>query len=194
MHEHFSIIGGHVPGPQNLRLYPYLPSSIALLSLLSLSDRQTDWSVNDLMFLTSAYEGGWPVLSVTITSTHWQCRVDMPTQLSLSEGSKYLKPNFCPGWTWNCLSGYLSVCLPPTPIDFEVIDVPLLINVFCSNDFSIIEISAGIEPFERHLKGAIWSVWMHTHTCIHAYERVFIRRAVWESSGSIIFWCPHALW
>ena len=35
------------------------------------------WSVNDFIFLATAYEGGWPVLSLTISSSHWQSAVSV---------------------------------------------------------------------------------------------------------------------
>ena len=35
------------------------------------------WSVSDFIFLASAYEGEWPVLSLTVSSSHWQCVVSV---------------------------------------------------------------------------------------------------------------------
>ena len=34
-------------------------------------------SVSDFIFLASAYEGGWQVLSLTVSSSHWQCSVSV---------------------------------------------------------------------------------------------------------------------
>src|SRR5688572_26057368 len=34
-------------------------------------------SVSDFIFLASVYEGGWPVLSLTVSSSHRQCSVSV---------------------------------------------------------------------------------------------------------------------
>ena len=35
------------------------------------------WSVSDFIFLASAYEGGWPILSLTVSSSRWQRTVSV---------------------------------------------------------------------------------------------------------------------
>ena len=35
------------------------------------------WSVSDFISLATEYAGGWPVLSLTISSSHWQCTVSV---------------------------------------------------------------------------------------------------------------------
>ena len=58
------------------------------------------WSVSDFIFLALAYEGRWPVLSLTISSSHWQCAVSVLIIAELTRGrrwSRNLEPNFCPG-------------------------------------------------------------------------------------------------
>ena len=45
------------------------------------------WSVRDLIFLASAYEGGWPVLSLTVSSSHWQCTVSVLIIDELARGA-----------------------------------------------------------------------------------------------------------
>ena len=34
-------------------------------------------SVSDFIFLALAYESGWPFLSLTVSSSHWQCAVSV---------------------------------------------------------------------------------------------------------------------
>src|SRR6218665_2484726 len=56
--------------------------------------------VRDFIFLATAYEGGWPVLSLTVSFSHWQCAVSVQIIGELARGCRWnrnLKPNFCPG-------------------------------------------------------------------------------------------------
>ena len=58
------------------------------------------WSVSDFSFLATAYKGGWPVLSLTVSSSLWQCVVSVLIIGELARGRRlnvYLEPNFCPG-------------------------------------------------------------------------------------------------
>ena len=64
------------------------------------------WSVSDFIFLASAYESGWPVLSLTISSlplTVHHSRVGYGRRWS-----KKLEPNFGPGRDFN-----------PEPLDWQ---------------------------------------------------------------------------
>ena len=62
------------------------------------------WSVSDFIFSASANEGGWPVLSLTVSSSHWQCTVSV---LIIAESarrckwSRNLEPNFSSGQDLN---------------------------------------------------------------------------------------------
>jgi len=42
-----------------------------------LSGQPWVWSASNFIFLASAYEGGWPVLSLTVSSSHWQSTVNV---------------------------------------------------------------------------------------------------------------------
>ena len=44
------------------------------------------WSVSDFIFLASAYEGGWPVLTLIVSSSHWQFTVSVLIIAELSRG------------------------------------------------------------------------------------------------------------
>ena len=46
------------------------------------------WSVIDFIFLALAYEGAWPVLSLTVSSSHWQCTVSVLIIAELARGCK----------------------------------------------------------------------------------------------------------
>jgi len=35
------------------------------------------WSVSDFIFLATAYEGGWPVLSLIVPSSLWHCVISV---------------------------------------------------------------------------------------------------------------------
>ena len=62
------------------------------------------WSVSDFIFLASACEGDWPVLFLTISSSHWQNMVSVLIIAELARGCRCrrnLKPNLCPGWDLN---------------------------------------------------------------------------------------------
>ena len=54
------------------------------------------WSVSDFIFVATAYECGWPVLSLTISSSHWQCAVSVLIIAELARGRRW-SINFCPG-------------------------------------------------------------------------------------------------
>ena len=79
------------------------------------------WSVSDFIFLASAYAGGWPVISVTVSSSHWQCAVSGLIIAELDRGSrrsrnlkKFLPwPGFDPGLL-DCQSSTLTTRLPRT--------------------------------------------------------------------------------
>ena len=45
------------------------------------------WSVSDFIFLASAYEGGWPVLSLAVSSSHRQCTVSVLIIAELARGA-----------------------------------------------------------------------------------------------------------
>ena len=45
------------------------------------------WSVSDFIFLASAYEGGWPVLSLAVSSSHQQCTVSVLIIAELARGA-----------------------------------------------------------------------------------------------------------
>jgi len=47
------------------------------------------WSVSDFIFLASAYEGGWPVLSLTVSSAYWQCAISVLIIGELARGCKW---------------------------------------------------------------------------------------------------------
>ena len=56
------------------------------------------WSVSDLIHLATAYEGGWPVTSLTVKFYHWQCVVSVLIVAELARERRWnrnLKPNFC---------------------------------------------------------------------------------------------------
>jgi len=58
------------------------------------------WSVSDFIFLATAYEGGWPVLSLTFSSSHLQCMFSVLIIAELARGRRWnrnLEPNFWPG-------------------------------------------------------------------------------------------------
>ena len=78
----------------------------------SLLSKPSVWSVSDFSFsLASAYELRWPVLSLTISSSHWQCIVSVLIIAELARGrrwSRNLEPNFCPG-----------LDLIPEPLDWQ---------------------------------------------------------------------------
>src|SRR6218665_1320791 len=53
-----------------------------------------------LHFLATAYEFGWPVLSLTVSSLHRQCAISVLTIAEFARRcswSRNLKPNLCPG-------------------------------------------------------------------------------------------------
>jgi len=45
------------------------------------------WSVSNFIFLASAHGGGWPVLFVTVSSSHWQCMVSILIIAKLARGT-----------------------------------------------------------------------------------------------------------
>ena len=103
---------------------------------LKLSLRQPwVWSVSDPIFLATAYEGGWPVLSLTVLSSYWQSAVSVLIIAELARGCRWsinLGPNFCPGRGLNPkLSGWQSSTLtnrlPRNPFPSRMVDwiVPL---------------------------------------------------------------------
>jgi len=56
--------------------------------------------VSNFIFLASAHEGDWPVLSLTVSSSHWQCTVDVHNISELVRRCRWcrnLDTNFCPG-------------------------------------------------------------------------------------------------
>ena len=58
----------------------------------------------DFIFLDSTYEGRWPVLSLTISSSQWQRMVSVLIIAKLTRGcrwSRNLEPNFCSGQDFN---------------------------------------------------------------------------------------------
>ena len=44
-------------------------------------------SIIDFIFLATANEGGWPVLSITVSSSHWQCVVRVLIIAGLARGT-----------------------------------------------------------------------------------------------------------
>ena len=60
------------------------------------------WSVSDFIFLATAYDGGWPILSLIVPSSHWQvwhCAVSAASIAELARGRRWnrnFEPNFCP--------------------------------------------------------------------------------------------------
>ena len=76
------------------------------------------WSVGDFIFLAMAYEGGWLVLSLTVSSSHWQCAVSVLIIAELARGAG--GTNFCPGRDLNpephgWRSSTLTTGLPRNP-------------------------------------------------------------------------------
>ena len=62
------------------------------------------WSFNDFIFLVSIYEERWPVLSLTVSSFHWQCTINVLIVAELARErrwSRNLEPNFRPAWDLN---------------------------------------------------------------------------------------------
>jgi len=58
------------------------------------------WSVSDFVFLASAYEIWWPVLSLAISSSHRHCTVGVLIIAELARAcrwSRTLDASFCPG-------------------------------------------------------------------------------------------------
>jgi len=55
------------------------------------------WSVSDFVFLALAYEGRWPVLSLAISSSHWQCTVSVLILAELAKRSLTKLPHSL-GW------------------------------------------------------------------------------------------------
>ena len=58
------------------------------------------WSVSDFIFLATAYEGGWPVLFLSVSSSYWQCAISVLIIAELARGRRWnriLNSNFCPG-------------------------------------------------------------------------------------------------
>ena len=45
------------------------------------------WNVSDFIFLPSAYEGIWPVLSLATSSSQWQCTVSVLIIAELARGA-----------------------------------------------------------------------------------------------------------
>ena len=45
------------------------------------------WSVNDFIFLASAYEGGCAILFLAVSSSHWQCAVSVLIKAELTGGA-----------------------------------------------------------------------------------------------------------
>ena len=74
-------------------------------------------SVSDFVFSASAYEGGWPVLSHAISSSHWQCMVYVLIIARLARGcrwSRNIKSNFYPRGDLNPnFSVDILECQPP---------------------------------------------------------------------------------
>ena len=58
------------------------------MMMIKLSLRQPCvWSVSDFIFLATAYESGWPVLSLTVSSSHWQSAVSVLIIADLARGA-----------------------------------------------------------------------------------------------------------
>ena len=93
------------------------------------------WSVSDFVFLASVCEGRWPVLSLIVSSSHWQCAVSILIIAAFARGcrwSRNLKPNFCFRWDLN-----------PKPLDWQS-SLPSWLKI---NDFAV---AFGEESSERN--------------------------------------------
>ena len=67
--------------------------------------------INSSLFLASAYEGGWPVLSLVVLFSHWQCTVIVLIIAELARvriWNRNLEPNF-----------FLFRNLNPAPVDWQ---------------------------------------------------------------------------